>query len=105
MTSEQYIKLGKQTTLVSFVIGTIIFGLYILTSAVDLFLLAYGFIIIVGLFKTIVLVSILIKAIKDKEKRKKLLITCGTILLNIPVLLIYCWIIMKQMQNDSNNYY
>jgi len=105
MTSEQYIKLGKRTALVSFILGTVVFGLFILTFAENLFLLGYGFIVLTGLINIVVLVAILIIAIKDKEERKRLLITCGIILLNIPVLLIYCWIIMTLIARDPNNYY
>ena len=92
MTTEQYIKLGIQTTLISFVLGTIIFGLYFLTSSFDLLLLGGGFISLTALVNIGILILILVKAYKDKENRKKLLKTCGVMLVNIPVMLFYCWV-------------
>jgi len=105
MTSEQYIKLGRRTAKVSFIFGTSLFGLALLTFTDNLFLLGYGFIVLTGLINIVVLALILIKAIIDKGKRKRLLITCGFMLLNIPVLLLYCWIIMTLIRNDPNNFY
>jgi hypothetical protein len=105
MTSEQYIKLGRRTALVSFIVGTSIFGLFILTFADDLLILGYGFIVLTGLINIVVLGLALIRAIIDKGERKRLLITCGFMLLNIPVVLFYCWIIITLIINDPNNYY
>lgn len=92
MTTERHIKLGRQTALISFLLGTGIFGLYFLTSAFVLLFLGYGFIALTGLINLGVLISILIKASKDKDNRTKLLTTCGLMLLNIPVMLFYCWV-------------
>ena len=92
MTTERHIKLGRQTALISFVLGTIIFGLYFLTSSFELLLLGEGFISLTILVNIGILILILVKAYKDKEKRKKLLKTCGVMLVNIPVMLFYCWV-------------
>ena len=92
MTTEQHIKLGRQTALISFLLGTIIFGLYFLTSSFELLFIGYGFIALTGLINVGILISILVKATKDNENRKKLLTTCGLMLLNIPVMFFYCWV-------------
>jgi hypothetical protein len=92
MTTEQHIKLGRQTALISFLLGTGIFGLYFLTSSFELLFIGYGFIALTGLINIGILISILLKANKDKDNRKKLLTACGLMLLNIPVLLLYCWV-------------
>lgn len=92
MTTERHIKLGRQTALISFLLGTGIFGLYFLTSSFELLLVGYGFIALTGLINIGILISILIKAGKDEDNRKKLLTTCGLMLLNIPVMIFYCWI-------------
>ena len=73
-------------------LGTSIFGLYFLTSSFELLFLGYGFIALIGLINLGVLISILIKASKDKDNRTKLLATCGLMLLNIPIMLFYCWV-------------
>ena len=92
MTTERYIKVGRQTALISFLLGTGIFGLYFQTSSFGLLFIGYGFIALTGLINIGILISILIKASKDKDNRKKLLMTCGLMFLNIPFMLIYCWI-------------
>jgi hypothetical protein len=92
MRTEQHIKLGRQTALISFLLGTGIFGFYFLTSSFELIFLGYGFIALTSLINIGILISILVKANKDKDNRIKLFKTCGLMLLNIPVMLIYCWI-------------
>ncbi|MEY3200181.1 MAG: hypothetical protein RJA13_2139 [Bacteroidota bacterium] len=49
MTTERHIKLGRQTALISFLIGTCIFGLYVLTSSFQLLFVGYGFIALTGI--------------------------------------------------------
>ncbi|TXF77667.1 hypothetical protein [Chryseobacterium sp.] len=92
MTTERHIELGRQTALISFLLGTVIFGLYFLTSSFELLFVGYGFIALTGLINIGILISILLKAYKDKENRKKLLTTCGLMLMNIPVMVVYCWV-------------
>ena len=92
MTTDRYIKLGRITALISFIAGTIIFGLYYLSSAFILLFVGYGFIALMGLINIGILVAVLSRANRDKENRRKLLKTCGIMLLNIPVMIVYCWI-------------
>jgi hypothetical protein len=92
MTTERHIKLGRQTALISFLLGTGIFGLYFLTSSFELLFVGYGFIALTGLINLGILISVLVKANKDKDNRKKLLTTCGLMMLNIPIMLFYCWV-------------
>lgn len=92
MTKEPNIKLGQQTALISFLLGTTIFGLYFSTSSFELLFVGYGYIALTGLINIVILISILVKAFKDKVNRRKLLMTSGLMLLNIPVMLVYCWV-------------
>ncbi len=94
MNSERYIKLGRWTALLSFLFGTMIFGLYFLTSASNLLFVGYIFIVAAGLINIGVFVAILIKSLKEVEYRKRLRLTCGLMLLNIPMMLFYCWVSM-----------
>ena len=94
MTTDRHIKLGRTTALISFLAGTIIFGLYYLTSAFKLLFVGYGFIALVGLINIGILIAILIRAGKDRENRNRLLKTCGLMTLNIPVMIVYCWVAM-----------
>jgi hypothetical protein len=92
MSSSRLVNLGRITALVSFLLGTGIFGLYFQSSAIELLFVGYAFILLTGLINFGVLIFILFKANKDQENRIKLLATCGLMLLNIPVVLFYCWI-------------
>jgi hypothetical protein len=89
MTTDKHIKIRRTSALVSFVLGTAIFVFYYLTSSSELLFVAYGFILITGLVNIGLIISILIKANKDNNNRKKFLKTCGLMLLNLPVLLFY----------------
>ncbi|MCD0469908.1 hypothetical protein [Flavobacterium sp. JAS] len=91
MTTERLIKLGRQTAITSFLLGTAIFGIYFFTSSFELLSLGYGFIALAGLINIGVLISILVKASQDKDNRTRLFATCALMLLNIPVLFFYCW--------------
>ncbi len=95
MTTQQHIKLGQQTALISCLLGTVIFGSYVLTPSIELLLIGYAYIALAGLINMGILTSIVLKANKDKDNRKKLFATCGLMLLNIPVMLFYCWITMR----------
>ena len=99
MTTEKQIALGKKTALISFLIGTVIFGLYFLTSNWQLLFVGYGFILIAGIFNIIILILTISKANSDSENRKKLLKTSGLMLLNIPILIIYAWFAMMLTGN------
>lgn len=90
MTTPQYLQLGRSTALISFGIGTAIFGLYYLSSEAALLFLGYGYILLAGLVNIGILISILVKASNDTANRKALFTTAGLMLLNIPVMLFYC---------------
>ncbi len=92
MTSERHIKIGRQTALISFLFGTTIFGIYYMTSSIELLLIGYAFIALTGLINIGILILILVKANKDKDNKKNLLKTCGLMLLNIPIMLFYFWV-------------
>ena len=59
MTSEKFITLGKLTALISFIIGTVIFGGYFLTSNSDSLFIGYGFIVVAGITNLIILIAII----------------------------------------------
>ncbi|WP_445908593.1 hypothetical protein [Yeosuana sp.] len=99
MTTEKHIVLGKRTALISFIIGTAIFGIYFLTSSWQLLFVGYGFIIIAGIINIIILILTLTKANSDAKNRNKLLKISGLMLLNIPVLFIYVWFAMMLTGN------
>jgi hypothetical protein len=91
MKVEQYIRLGRLSALISFFLGTGIFGVYYQSGSSELFSIGLGFIALAGLGNMAILISIIFVALDDQENTRGLLITIGLMLLNIPVMLFYCW--------------
>lgn len=92
MTTDRHLKLGQQTTVISFVCGTVIFGFYFLTSSFQFLFIGYVFVILAGFINFIIFASILLRAVQDLENRKKLMRISGLMLINIPIMLVYCWV-------------
>jgi len=95
MTSKRHIKLAKMTALITFIIGTVIFGLYYLTSSSQMLLVGYIFILIAVIVNLIILILTLLKSNRnsnnDSKNSKELLKGVGLLLLNIPIGLVYAW--------------
>lgn len=91
MTTERHIKLGRQTALISFLLGTVVFGLYYFTSAEIFIWIGYLFIILTCLFNLGLISKIISLAIKDNSNRKELLQTSVFLFLNIPISVFYIW--------------
>ena len=91
MNSEKYINLGKGTAIISFFIGTLIFGIYFLTSNSDLLIIGYGFIVLAGITNLIILIAILAKSKSDLTNRKRLLKPSGLMLINLPIMFLFIW--------------
>lgn len=92
MATQQYAKLGQQTTLTSFLLGTLIFVLYFLNASSEILLVGYGFVLAAVFFNIGILGIIVFKALKNKPQRPLLLYTGGLMLLNIPVALFYFYL-------------
>jgi hypothetical protein len=91
MPSDKYLKNVKWVALLSFLLGTTIFIFYYLTSAGGLLFAGYAFILIAGLVNLVILIDILLKGRKgEKQRKSKIYKTCGLMLFNIPVVLLYC---------------
>ena len=90
MNSDKQIKAGKITALVSFLIGTTIFGFYFWTSSSELLFIGYGFFLLAGFINLVILGTIIILLFKENTNKKRLFLTSGLMLLNIPVMLFYC---------------
>jgi hypothetical protein len=92
MTDEEYVLYGKRTAIISFVVGTIIFVLHFFTSANILLLAGFIFIGVAALVNMILMFKISVRLTQDKTNIKQLNKVCKLMLVNIPVMLLYCWI-------------
>lgn len=87
---------SKIIALLSFVIGTILFSsfLYFGESKIPI-MIGIKFIIVAILINTILFLANLIIALFNSENRFEYLKTCGVILLNIPIAILYFRIIIS----------
>ena len=91
MTSPRLSLLGKRIALFSLLGGTLLISIYYVTTHWMLLFVGYAYILITGIVNLTVFIQLLIRSYNDKDNRNKTLITCGLMLLNLPVLIIYCW--------------
>ncbi|WP_338408991.1 hypothetical protein [uncultured Flavobacterium sp.] len=99
MKSEKHITSGKRTALISFIIGTLIFVFYFVTSNSDLLFIGYGFIVVAGITNLIILIAILIKSNSDLANRKRLLKTGRLMLINLPMMFLFIWLTLLLIGN------
>ncbi len=92
MTIPQLLKLSKWTAFISFLLGTCIFLIYYFTSNFYLLFVGFAYIFLAVIFNLIILVLLFIRAFVDKNNRNKVLRTSIVMLLNIPILIFYCYI-------------
>ena len=83
------VKIGLYTALISFILGTCLLGLYYQTSSDEYLGIGLLFVVITIIINSGVLLFLIYKLIIDKKNRKKLLLTCFIMLLNIPIMLFY----------------
>lgn len=106
MTSDRYIKLGRTTALISFLTGTAILLFYFISLSAGFAFLGLYFMMLAGAVNIVILLLLLFKAAKDTLFRKKLLVTIGIMLLNIPVVFLYFFlggIIANALRITFNN--
>ncbi len=87
---------SKIIALFSFIIGTILFSsfLYFGESKIPV-MIGVKFVIVAILINTILFLANLIIALFNSENRFEYLKTCGLILLNIPIAILYFYIIIS----------
>jgi hypothetical protein len=89
MKTEQLLKLGRKTAFVSFLLGTGILVLDYFFASFEMLVVGFVFIVVTFFVNIIVLISILIRAYRDKDNRSKAMRTGQLMLLNIPVMFLY----------------
>lgn len=94
MTTPQYLKLGQLTFLLSFGLGSIIFVSYLITGWDSLLVMGYAYVALTGLFNLAVVFLLLQRAQQDKANSKALYKRTGLLFVNLPILLVYTWIVL-----------
>lgn len=92
---------AKIIALISFVIGTCLFSLYLYYGIFFIpILLTLGFLVLAIIINLIMLTVILGTLFINKASKSEGLKTCGIILLNIPIAMLYYYLIMAFPRND-----
>ncbi|MFV0564660.1 MAG: hypothetical protein ACK5NB_02395 [Flavobacteriaceae bacterium] len=92
---------GRTIALLSFVIGTCLFSFHLYFGEAFIpMVTGFIFVLIAVVLNIIVLTITLIYALVNKQKRLELTKTCGIMLLNIPVAVLYCYAII--VRNEIN---
>ncbi|MBY0478582.1 MAG: hypothetical protein K2Q24_13120 [Chitinophagaceae bacterium] len=92
MTAPKISNNARLISLFSFILGTGIFALYYFTDSSSLLFLGLGFIIVAGIVNLIFFILLIRQTLKTKDNKRNLYTTCGLMLLNIPIMLFYCWL-------------
>ena len=91
---ENLIETGQITALISFVLGTILLSFYLYFGEPSFPIeLAVGFIIAAIIFNTVLFLVLFGAAILNPKYRLELLKTCGIMLMNIPISILYFYIL------------
>ena len=92
MKTDFLIIVCKLIAILSIIIGTLIFLMFLIFSDIEIGLFGLFFIIIAGIVNFINLILLTYKFFKDKINRKIILKVIGLLLLYIPIVITYIWI-------------
>lgn len=95
MKKLEFSKLGRNTFLISFLSGTLLFVFYLITRADFLVLTGFYFIIIAAVVNMIVLLYELLEFVTNISDRKSSGNSVLLLLANIPVTILYIFILSK----------
>lgn len=86
---------SKAIALLSFVIGTILFAIQLYFSDVQFIYVGFVFVLVSIIANTISLITLIFTILGDSKNKLELAKTCGIILLNIPIAILYFYIIIS----------
>jgi hypothetical protein len=90
---HESIQIGKQCALLSFIIGTFLFMIFILDQSILLLKTGIIYLVISLFINVFILIHLIYLAIFNSKERKDLAQTCGILLLNIPIIIGYIYLI------------
>ena len=94
MKTDELIKRSLKVSLASFLFGTGLLVLFFFTNSDFFALTSLPIILILGVANLILMVRLGLKGLKEKENRRRVLLTGGIISLNIPVVFLYTYFVM-----------
>ena len=94
MTSTNIISTAKITTVISFILGTILLAFFYFTNSTEIAVIGYIYIVIAILINALNLALLAFQYYRDKASRRKIGKAAGLILLNIPIAFLYFWLVL-----------
>jgi len=88
---------SKCIALLSFIIGTTLFTLQLYNDELDLIYMGLIFMSIAIIVNTISLFILIFSVLKSNKQKSELLITIGIVLLNIPIAILYFYILIETL--------
>ncbi|NII81933.1 MULTISPECIES: hypothetical protein [unclassified Pedobacter] len=94
-TAPKTISVGQKTAVYSFVFGTMILLIFLLSKYTPLVAVGLYYVLAASVFNMLILLTLLIQFMYYKEHRKKILTTVTFMLLNIPISILYFFIVIN----------
>ncbi len=95
-TMKDLITFGKFISIISFIIGTTLFSLYLyFNNSNDISSIGFYFVVTALILNSLLLTVFVVALIINSKHREELLKTCGMILLNIPIAIFYFYIVIS----------
>lgn len=95
---KNIITTSKSITIISFIIGTILFALQLYFSKSGALIFpGIIFILIATIINSISLIVLIFSLSGNNNHKLELLKTCGIVLLNIPIAILYFYILIKTL--------
>lgn len=94
---QQILKIPFWTASISFLFGTIIMLLYLINEDDKLVVLGFLYVAVASVINLAILLAMVALSFIHREHQKAILENTATILINIPIAIIYFFIIIKQI--------
>ncbi|MBB6238196.1 hypothetical protein HDC90_002825 [Pedobacter sp. AK013] len=94
-TEPKTIRVGQKTAVYSFAFGTTILLIFLLSKYTPLVAVGLYYVLAASVINVLILLTLLIQFLYYKEHRKKILVTITIMLLNIPISLLYFFIVIN----------
>ena len=95
---NNFINTSKAIALLSFVIGTILFAIQLcFITPIGLIYSGIIFIVVAVIINTIALTALVFVLLGNTDNQSETIKTCGLILLNIPIAILYFYILIETL--------
>ena len=93
---NKLINTSKVIAVLSFVFGTILFALQLYFNKTEMFLFpGLVFVIVAFIVNTLSLLALIISLLGNTNQKFELLKTCGIVLINIPIVILYFYLLIQ----------